>query len=63
MVDSAATVWGGLPPSHILGRKLDSVPFSFYHVILLVRGFVGFIESREARGNLKLFNAAVPGFA
>jgi MFS transporter, putative metabolite:H+ symporter len=34
--------------SHILGRKLDSIPFSAYHVILiLVLGFVGFIEGYD----------------
>jgi len=48
MMDSAATVWGGVPPSHILGRKLDSIPFSFYHVVLIVvLGFVGFIEGYD----------------
>ncbi|MGH7046293.1 MAG: MFS transporter [Stellaceae bacterium] len=36
------------PPSHLLGRKLDSVPFSAYHVvIILVLGFVGFIEGYD----------------
>ena len=35
-------------PSHILGRKLDSIPFSAYHVvIILVLGFVGFIEGYD----------------
>lgn len=34
-----------MPPSFVLGHKLDSVPFSAYHVvIILVLGFVGFIE-------------------
>jgi MFS family permease len=37
-----------LPPSHVLGRKLDSIPFSAYHiVIILVLGFVGFIEGYD----------------
>src|SRR5215470_1750334 len=32
------------PASHVLGRKLDSIPFSPYHVVLIVvLGFVGFI--------------------
>jgi putative MFS transporter len=36
------------PASHVLGRKLDSVPFSTYHmVIILVLGFVGFIEGYD----------------
>ncbi len=37
-----------IPASHILGRKLDSIPFSAYHVvIILVLGFVGFIEGYD----------------
>jgi hypothetical protein len=36
------------PASFVLGRKLDSVPFSAYHVvIILVLGFVGFIEGYD----------------
>ncbi len=36
------------PPSHVLGLKLDSIPFSAYHVvIILVLGFVGFIEGYD----------------
>jgi hypothetical protein len=36
------------PASHLLGRKLDSIPFSAYHVvIILVLGFVGFIEGYD----------------
>lgn len=39
---------GAMPTSHILGRKLDSIPFSAYHVvIILVLGFVGFIEGYD----------------
>jgi MFS family permease len=35
-------------PSHVLGRKLDSIPFSAYHVVLIVvLGFVGFIEGYD----------------
>jgi MFS transporter, putative metabolite:H+ symporter len=34
--------------SEVLGRKLDSIPFSAYHVvIILVLGFVGFIEGYD----------------
>jgi MFS transporter, putative metabolite:H+ symporter len=37
-----------IPASFVLGRKLDSVPFSAYHVvIILVLGFVGFIEGYD----------------
>ena len=37
-----------IPPSHVLGLKLDSIPFSAYHVvIILVLGFVGFIEGYD----------------
>ena len=36
------------PASFVLGGKLDSVPFSAYHVvIILVLGFVGFIEGYD----------------
>ncbi|HZT86633.1 MAG TPA: MFS transporter [Stellaceae bacterium] len=38
----------GMPASHILGRKLDSIPFSAYHVVLIVvLGFVGFVEGYD----------------
>jgi MFS transporter, putative metabolite:H+ symporter len=48
MADSAGMVWGGVPPSHMLGRKLDSIPFSTYHVVsIVVLGFVGFIEGYD----------------
>jgi putative MFS transporter len=37
-----------ISPSHLLGHKLDSIPFSTYHVIvILVLGFVGFIEGYD----------------
>ena len=37
-----------IPASHVLGRKLDSIPFSAYHVVLIVvLGFVGFIEGYD----------------
>ena len=36
------------PASFVLGRELDSVPFSAYHVVvILVLGFVGFIEGYD----------------
>ncbi len=38
----------GSPASHVLGRKLDSIPFSAYHVlIILVLGAVGFVEGYD----------------
>ena len=38
----------GTSASLILGRKLDSIPFSPYHVILiLVLGLVGFVEGYD----------------
>ena len=41
----AAMAWSRVPASHLLGRKIDSIPFSAYHVVLIVvLGFVGFIE-------------------
>jgi MFS family permease len=37
-----------LPASHVLGRKLDSIPFSTYHLmIILVLGTVGFVEGYD----------------
>jgi MFS family permease len=37
-----------IPASHVLGRKRDSIPLSAYHiVIILVLGFVGFIEGYD----------------
>jgi MFS family permease len=34
--------------SHVLGRKLDSIPFSGYHVLIIaVLGLVGFIEGYD----------------
>jgi MFS transporter, putative metabolite:H+ symporter len=36
------------PASYILGRKLDSIPFSTYHVmVILVLGTVGFVEGYD----------------
>ncbi|HEY1931412.1 MAG TPA: MFS transporter [Acetobacteraceae bacterium] len=52
----------GLPASHILGQKLDSIPFSTYHlVIILVLGAVGFIEGYDlALGGSLLVLAKAP---
>jgi MFS transporter, putative metabolite:H+ symporter len=39
---------GAVTPAGILGRKLDSIPFCPYHVVLIVvLGFVGFIEGYD----------------
>lgn len=44
----AAPGFPAIPPSHVLGRKLDSIPFSAYHLVLIiVLGFVGFIEGYD----------------
>jgi MFS transporter, putative metabolite:H+ symporter len=48
MAAERVTRSGMIPASHIIGRKLDSIPFSAYHVvIILVLGFVGFIEGYD----------------
>ena len=37
-----------IPASYILGRKLDSIPFSAHHlVVILVLGTVGFVEGYD----------------
>ncbi len=39
---------GSTPASYILGRKLDSIPFSGYHILLIVvLGAVGFVEGYD----------------
>jgi len=47
----SATPLGGTsatPASHLLGRKLDSIPFSAYHVVVIVvLGLVGFVEGYD----------------
>jgi MFS family permease len=48
MAAAAASGFATIPPSHVLGRKLDSIPFSGYHLVLIVvLGFVGFIEGYD----------------
>jgi len=48
MTSASAVGWPGVPASHLLGRKLDSIPFSAYHIVLIVvLGFVGFIEGYD----------------
>ncbi len=37
-----------IPADHVLGRRLDSIPFSPYHILLiLVLGTVGFVEGYD----------------
>jgi len=48
MAMNPATRTLAISPSHVLGRKLDSIPFAGYHVVLIVvLGFVGFIEGYD----------------
>jgi MFS family permease len=51
-----------IPASHVLGQKLDSIPFSSYHlVIILVLGAVGFVEGYDlALGGSLLVLAKAP---
>ncbi len=51
-----------IPASHILGCKLDSIPFSAYHVlVILVLGTVGFVEGYDlALGGSLLVLAKAP---
>lgn len=47
---SAETVVAGraMPPSRLLGQKLDGIPFSPYHVmIIVVLGLVGFVDGYD----------------
>src|SRR6202022_3050220 len=48
MMENAPLVGSGASASLLLGRKLDSIPFSIYHVqIILVLGVVGFVEGYD----------------
>jgi MFS family permease len=48
MTASPGGSFATIPASHVLGRKLDSIPFAGYHVVLIVvLGFVGFIEGYD----------------
>src|SRR6516165_1521378 len=47
-MENAPLVGSGTSASLLLGRKLDSIPFSIYHVqIILVLGVVGFVEGYD----------------
>ncbi len=62
MSSTASLGSSAIPASHILGRKLDSIPFSAHHlVIILVLGAVGFIEGYDlALGGSLIVLAKVP---
>ena len=48
MMENAPLVGSGASAGLLLGRKLDSIPFSIYHVqIILVLGVVGFVEGYD----------------
>ncbi|HUB44020.1 MAG TPA: MFS transporter [Acetobacteraceae bacterium] len=61
---SSTTIGGRavIPAGHVLGQKLDSIPFSSYHlVIILVLGAVGFVEGYDlALGGSLLVLAKAP---
>jgi putative MFS transporter len=48
MTEAFATTAAGRSASFLLGRKLDSIPFSVYHLqVILVLGAVGFVEGYD----------------
>ena len=48
MAEIRPMVGSTLPAGHVLGRKLDSIPFSGYHVLIIaVLALVGFIEGYD----------------
>src|SRR3974390_1892045 len=48
MMEAAPLVGSVAPASLLLGRKLDSIPFSIYQAqIILVLGVVGFVEGYD----------------
>ena len=48
MTDAFATTPADRSASLLLGRKLDSIPFSYYHLqLILVLGAVGFVEGYD----------------
>jgi hypothetical protein len=48
MTANPATRTSATGSSLVLGKKLDSIPFAGYHVVLIVvLGFVGFIEGYD----------------
>ena len=50
MTETSPITASGNSASLLLGRKLDSIPFSAYHVLLIVvLGTVGFVEGYDLR--------------
>jgi putative MFS transporter len=48
MVATGLVGGSAIPPSHVLGRKLDSIPFSAHHVlVIMLLGTVGFVEGYD----------------
>jgi MFS transporter, putative metabolite:H+ symporter len=48
MTETAPVAASGMSASYLLGLKLDSIPFSAYHVTLIVTlGLVGFVEGYD----------------
>ena len=48
MTETSPIATSGNSASLLLGRKLDSIPFSIYHLqIILVLGVVGFVEGYD----------------
>ncbi len=48
MAETSLAGTSGTPASRVLGRKLDSIPFSSYHIlIIVVLALVGFIEGYD----------------
>jgi hypothetical protein len=48
MIGQSATEMTGSSASRVLGRKMDSIPFSAYHVLIIfVLALVGFVEGYD----------------
>jgi hypothetical protein len=62
MTETSPINASGSSASLVLGRKLDSIPFSAYHVLLIVvLGTVGFVEGYDlALGGSLLVNRPCP---
>ena len=62
MTERGITGGRTIPADHVLGRKLDSIPFSSYHMLLiLILGTVGFVEGYDvALGGSLLVLARAP---
>jgi len=48
MTEVRSMVGSAISASHVLGRKLDSIPFNGYHVLIIaILALVGFIEGYD----------------